>query len=527
MKKILATVTLLVMLCMCCLSASADDLQSFAVQAVRVNEKGGLNVIVFEPQEGQLKEESFSMTIDQSSVPIQSISALKDAETETSWLFVVDLSIFGNNKRLDRTKEILKGVLLGNGTVLGPKDKAAVYTTGMTAKDIQLTHDSNALQRQIETLKYDREQNQLYAQAAAALNYLETGKDVQDRRVLVLISSGVNEVSTGMTYDELSGNLQKTRTTVYTFALLDKRDPKKVEKYNALGRTSLGGQFYEIPANAASVEPQVQELIRNEKRFRCFFADPASAEIKGKTVSVSRTDNARVSGSIELTSEQQIVLGKAVDDAIARKVTEAPVTEPPTPTPDPATPTPEPVVESPEPIKVDNTIMGLTPVQLGIIAGAVVLAILVIVLIAKKSKKKEETVPAPAPVTAPVQPPKPYEEPQSKTEPAPQPQAVPSLMVKLESVGLDEPKTYSSPMVDELVIGRVPQKSRLIIPDAKVSGANSKLTYENRVMYIEDLGSTNGTQLNGMKVTGKVVVHQQDTIRIGQMNLRISWQKVN
>ena len=525
MKKILATVTLLVMLCMCCLSASADDLQSFAVQAARVNEKGGLNVIVFEPQEGQLKEESFSMTIDQSSVPIQSISALKDAETETSWLFVVDLSILGG-KRLDKAKDILKGVLLGNGTVLGPKDKAAIYTTGMTAKDIQLTHDSAALLRQIDGLKLDQKLNQLYAQAATALNYLETGKDVQDRRVLVLISSGTNENSTGMTYDELSGNLQKTKTTVYTYALMDKTDPKKVEKYNALGRSSLGGQFYEIPASATSVDSKVQELIRNEKRFRCFYADPASAEIKGKTVSVSRTDNTRVSDSIELTGEQQKVLSSAVDAVIAAKVTEAPATE--SPTPEPGTSTSESEAETtettPEP---ENTILGLTPVQLGIIVGAVVLAVLVIVLIAKKSKKKSEPEPAPAPVTAPVQPPKPYEEPQSKTEVAPQAQSVPSLMVKLESVGLDETKTYSSPMVDELVIGRVPQKSRLIIPDAKVSGANSKLTYENRVMYIEDLGSTNGTQLNGMKVTGKVVVHQQDTIRIGQMNLRISWQKVN
>ena len=511
MKKIIAVITLLVMLCLCSLPACADDLQSFALQAVRVNNNGELNVIVFEPQEGQLKEDSFSMTLDQTPVPIQLISALKDAETETTWLFVVDLSILGG-KRLDKTRAVLKGILLGNGTVLGSKDKAAVFTTGMAAKDIQLTNDSTEIQRQIDALKLDQKNNQLYAQTAAALNYLETGKDVQDRRVLVLISSGTNETSTGMTYEELSGNLQKTKTTVYTFALEDRVDQKKVERYNALARSSVGGRFYEIPANTASVDSAVQELIRNEKRFRCFSANAAAAEIKGKTVSVSRTDNVRVSDSIDLTSDQQVMLSSAVDAVVARKNA------------DEETPTPEPEDQTTETGREtkQETILGLTPVQIGLIAGAAVLMILIIVLIARKSKKKDEE-PSPAPAPAPA----PYEEPEGKTEPAPQAQAVSSLMVKLDSVGLDEAKTYSSPMVDELVIGRVPNKSRLIVPDPKVSGANSKLTYENRVMYIEDLGSTNGTQLNGMKVTGRVVVHQQDTIRIGQTNLRISWQKVN
>ena len=213
----------------------------------------------------------------------------------------------------------------------------------------------------------------------------------------------------------------------------------------------------------------------------------------------------RVSDSIDLTSDQQVMLSNAA--AAGNNTAE----------------TPEDQAEAESETKQD-TILGLTPIQLGLIAVAAVLMILIITLIARKSKKKDEgaaTVPSPTPA------PSPYEETDGKTEAVVHPvQAVSSLLVKLSSVGLDEAKTYSSPMVDELVIGRVPSKARLIVPDPKVSGANSKLTYENRMMYIEDLGSTNGTQLNGMKVTGRVVVHQQDTIRIGQTNLRISWEKV-
>ena len=83
-----------------------------------------MNVIVFEPQEGQLKEDGFSMTIDQAPVPIQSISALKDAETETTWLFVVDLSILGG-KRLNKAQEVLNKI---NSGELSFEDAAAQYS---------------------------------------------------------------------------------------------------------------------------------------------------------------------------------------------------------------------------------------------------------------------------------------------------------------------------------------------------------------------------------------------------------------
>jgi len=507
MKKVLVMITLMVMVCLCCLTAQADDLQAFAIQTVQVNEDGGINVGIFDPQKGQLQGKDFNMLIDQSPVAVESVSSLKSADVETTWLFVVDLSILGT-RRLTKTQAILNGIVSGDGTAIGPKDKAGIFTTGMSAKDIQLTNDRRVLQEQIKELKLDAKSNQFYAQVATALNYLETSNDVQDRHVLVLISSGVNDTVTGMTYEELSRNLQNTKTTVYTFALLEKLDQKKQENYNALARSSVGGQFFEIPQNINTVDDQVEELLRNENQFRCLSANPGKQGIKGKTVSVSRTDNPKVSDHAELTKEQQILLSNIADAANEAAVTTEPTTEATT--------------EPPEEPTTGVTIgpVTLSTVQIGIIAGAIIIVILVIVLLVKKSKKKAQTTP-----DTPSEPSR-YEEPAEKTEVASQKASVSTLMVKLESVGLDDAKTYSSPMVDELIIGRAPSKARLIVPDPKVSGANSKLTYENHVMFIEDLGSTNGTHLNGMKVSGRVVVHQQDTIRIGQSNLRISWEKV-
>ena len=525
MKKILALLMGLTLALTCLFSACADDIQSFAIQGVRISKDGGMDIIVYDPQEQQRQGRDFSVKIDRSAVETETVSSLDSAKVETTWLFVVDLSILRDYKRLDKAQSIISSIISGSDTVMSPGDKAAIFTTAMTVKDIQLINDHAYLQSQLKDLKPDARSNHFFAQVAAASNYLETSKDVQDRKVLVLVSSGENDNVDGMTYDELNKNLQKTKTTVYSFALLDaNRDKNKVESYNAIARSSIGGQYYEIKHNETA-DSKVLELFRNEIRYRVLSMDLNARGIKGKTVSVSMTDNPKVSDNIELSADQQEILAAAAEPPVTEPpvteppVTEPPVTEPPVTEPPVTEPpvTEPPATEPPATEPPEETLwMGLTTVQIGIIAGAALLVILAIVLIVSKAKKKpEEKKPESEP----------YEELMGKTEVAPQGPAVSTLMVKLEAVGLDTPKVYSSPMVDELVIGRVPSKARLIVPDAKVSGANSKLTYQNHIMFIEDLNSTNGTQLNGMKVTGKVVVHQQDTIRVGQTNLRISWEK--
>ena len=507
MKRFLLTVLLVMMVCACCMEGMAEG-QIFSIQAVNVNDDGRIDVVIYDPQEGQLEGKDFPLMLDQTSVPIEAISSLQSADVGTTWVFVVDLSVLGDGKNLDKTKTILNSILFGDGTALGPRDNAGIFTTGMIARDIVLTNDQRVLRVQIDSLTADAKSKQLYAKTAEALNFLETGKDVQKRKVLVLLSNGVNETITDMKYDELTWIFKDTNTTVYTFALMMNTDKNRVESFNSLARYSTGGKYYTLtPSYDDMGDMQVQSLLSNEKLFRCITANPGREGIKGKSVSVGKTNNPNENDKAELAEAQQAQLSKAADEAIAAGTT---------PTPDPETPTPIPETETPIPSpEPDHTILGFSTVQIGLIAGAAILVIAIVLALIIKNKRKqknaaEESV---------------YDIPESKTEAAPQVPALDTLIVKLESVGTDEEKTYTSSMVDELIIGRVASKARLIVPDPKVSSANSKLSYENRVMFIEDLDSLNGTLLNGMKVTGKVVVHQQDVIRVGLTNLRISWDK--
>jgi len=73
------------------------------------------------------------------------------------------------------------------------------------------------------------------------------------------------------------------------------------------------------------------------------------------------------------------------------------------------------------------------------------------------------------------------------------------------------------PVRDGLVIGRVPGCD-LVVDDHKASRRHARVVVESGVVEIEDLGSSNGTLLNGKPVTRRVL-RPGDEVQIGKMVL--------
>ena len=67
--------------------------------------------------------------------------------------------------------------------------------------------------------------------------------------------------------------------------------------------------------------------------------------------------------------------------------------------------------------------------------------------------------------------------------------------------------------VDEFVIGRGGECD-LVLPERQVSREHIKIVRENGRFILQDLGSKNGTHLNGMRVTGRVPLQDGDEIQI-------------
>jgi hypothetical protein len=61
----------------------------------------------------------------------------------------------------------------------------------------------------------------------------------------------------------------------------------------------------------------------------------------------------------------------------------------------------------------------------------------------------------------------------------------------------------------------------IVLEDEFVSATHAALTYRGRAWYVEDLGSTNGTYVNGSQVDGLSPIAFGDEIQIGQVRLRL------
>ena len=70
-------------------------------------------------------------------------------------------------------------------------------------------------------------------------------------------------------------------------------------------------------------------------------------------------------------------------------------------------------------------------------------------------------------------------------------------------------------LADEFVIGRVKACNVTIVDDSNVSRKHAKIFRSGVVFLIEDLGSSNGTSLNGIELTRPTELRVGDEVQVG------------
>ena len=77
------------------------------------------------------------------------------------------------------------------------------------------------------------------------------------------------------------------------------------------------------------------------------------------------------------------------------------------------------------------------------------------------------------------------------------------------------------PLGDELTVGRAPG-CQVTLDDTYASQIHARLFARDGQLFVEDLGSTNGTWMNRQKVAGPVVLKRGDTLKVGNTVMELT-----
>jgi hypothetical protein len=123
----------------------------------------------------------------------------------------------------------------------------------------------------------------------------------------------------------------------------------------------------------------------------------------------------------------------------------------------------------------------------------------------------------------------------SVAEPPPQESAIPLMTIPVAEParpgkklrltvvrGLGKHPPYEVSLADRLVIGRSPDCDVALTEDKEVSRRHCELTLEGSHIRIADLGSRNGTMVNGVPISGTYQLQTDDHITLGKTELRLT-----
>ncbi|ACU94060.1 FHA domain-containing protein [Cryptobacterium curtum DSM 15641] len=71
-----------------------------------------------------------------------------------------------------------------------------------------------------------------------------------------------------------------------------------------------------------------------------------------------------------------------------------------------------------------------------------------------------------------------------------------------------------------VIVGRNPGAD-IVIGASYVSGRHARFTLMGQNLFIEDLGSTNGTYVNGQRIREAIALRNKDVVTIGDVAIRV------
>ena len=462
--------------------------------------------------------------------------------------------------------EDIKSILIDVVANRAPNEKFAIATIDEAVTLVtDYTDDYTVLKQTIEAIEGENKDAYIIENVYEAVLSLNAVGDCGYKRI-ILISDGMDATEIGYSKEELNTLLSQTPYPIYTIGVLSKDRQQELQDMFALSRTTYADYFY------------LNEIDDTMDVIRGFSADYGLLQVKISVPAELRDGS---------TQNSQLTIAGGSDSYVATSLVTLPFAESEggeTVPEETAGTTEEPAVTEEEPSDDRETSAGAEepsiagiPLKWILIGGGALLVVIVIVVIlvvsGKKKKKSasgndyarldqqirnERSGSTPQPQAAqPIRPVQARPAPAQPVQPARvQPAQVPPVQTAQKTQMMntgnaqqtgretnflfsgaaapahrvvltnvqDAVKSYQCGMADKIVIGRDPAGCSLVLEDSAVSGRHCEIGLSGTTFYVKDLGSSNGTFINGCRINPNVMTEIRTgcTMKLGRIDYRVT-----
>jgi hypothetical protein len=378
---------------------------------------------------------------------------------------------------------------------------------------------------------------------------------------LVILSDGIDDAPGGMTVEEVEAHLAENPVPLYAIGFSRMRDAAQRERGLAtLGRLARrsGGQFVDASAGdpgaayaamrqtigaVQRIQLRCPTCTADGNRYRLQIAlDSAGltlsdgVDVRLYPVAVDRPEDAAAASPEAPDAPDAPAAVEATPPSTAPP--ESPAADGPEPNRPPGEPTSPVASEAPPdsggtpPAEEGvSSLVSAMPWWLGALAVGVLALVLAVLIGLRRRRSRragDATIPSPAiepPLTEPSPPSQAVVEPHTSDESnrppsAPPPAAGTPIVLTIKN-GPRRGEAVRLVLAPSALIGRAGACGLALREDDEVSGQHARLTAQGGRILLADIGSTNGTQLNGVPLTAPTPVHDGDVVRVGQTDLHI------
>lgn len=511
MKRILL-VALVLMLCLPC--AASGESVAYAGIETGFLDGDSLQLVVHSNLPSDLKAADIQVSVDGKPINVSSYNRLDETVLGTSYVFLVDCASNMKGGSISDAKEIVKLLL----AQMKRADDAVIATTVESPAGKKFSGDQAALNAELDALQRGKSGVDVYGSISQCLALLGNIADAGRARCLVVLSCGVNSDDTGVTEAVLRQQVADSRIPLHVVAIVQEGKQKSAAAtLCSFAETSVGGIQVTLGVDKTTVETAAL-AVQEYKRQTYLVSCEAPKEMSGlRTI--------RFSSGVQ-GSEVQAVTSLYFVDTRPTAAPTPTVSDDPSPAP------------TDSPILITDVIAEYLPFILG---GLALIIIVIVVAHAMRQKKSNAKKPATRDIPTPPNPADNDEkddiidgsvidieekdddiddddDTEIVTPSTRRQQEYNVTLTIMDRAG----KRYELHTCDTIAVGRDPDGNDLVLEDEKVSAMHCVISFGDTVM-LQDLGSTNGTRLNGVPITRPTPVSLDDVISIGSKDIRIYW----